>query len=102
MSRERSSGSAERTWALTDAALHHRRYGDEVVVYHAETGDTSLLAPPQWEALQLLRHGPCTTARVCEHLQIRLGLDDIDERGWQIERMLGSLAQLNLLQSMAE
>jgi len=102
VARELTSRRADRTWALTGATLHHRVYGDEVVVYHAETGDTSLLAPPQWEALQLLRQGPCTTGRVCEHLQSLLELDDIDERRWQIERMLGSLAQLNLLQPMTE
>jgi PqqD family protein of HPr-rel-A system len=89
--------------ALATSELHWRTWGDEVVAYHAASGDTHVLNPAAAAALRAMQQEPRDRDALCHIVGDLLQTDPADEQLVAIvERMLGDLDELGLIEPANE
>ncbi len=86
-------------WKLLDAdLLRWRWWGDQLVVFHAGSGDTHLLDALAGQVLDCLRRSPATLDELAEQLPPGSGLGSPDELRQALARVLDELSKHGLIE----
>lgn len=85
------------------AQLHWRTWGDEVVAYHAASGDTHVLNRAAAAALHAMQQGPRDRDALCRIVAEQLQADPTDDELLAIvDQMLGDFDELGLIEPANE
>jgi PqqD family protein of HPr-rel-A system len=79
-----------------------KQWGDELVVYDIESGNTHLISPVAAKILRRLDQQPSTLAQVAEYLTSEVDIDSDPELVQHIERLISDLDELGLVKPFNE
>jgi PqqD family protein of HPr-rel-A system len=85
-----------------DVNLLWRQWDDEYIVFDAVSGDTHLLNEVAAEVLRTLSQHPCNALQLTHQVASRLRLESITEFPQNIEKLLGHLEALGLIQPIVQ
>jgi PqqD family protein of HPr-rel-A system len=89
-------------WRLSPGAvLTWRSWGDEYVVFNAQTGDTHLLDTVGREGLLCFEEACLDQAEICRRLATRLEIEPDEQLGDYVGKLLARFSQLGLVESVA-
>ncbi len=91
-------GSPAQTWRRRRTDYLLREFGDEVVVYDPESGDTHLLTAAHHQVLTLLKAGPLIAAVLLDRVRVPEGLGaGVEPQEW-LRDILVALYALDLIE----